>query len=308
MDRDAVSRAHMLRALARAQRDALAQVPVQGMPLTLEPPGHPPAAVYVHRAAGASSPTVFELHGGGFALGDARATDSIRQYLCRTINVNVVGISYCKTPQFPYPAAVDQVFAVLNYFAEHAASYQLDPARFAVMGYSCGANLAAVTAMRAAHEPCGFSLRAQVLHYPYLNVVPPPAGTDTISDRLPAELLTAFVEAYAPPERRREPFCSPLCAPEALLQNGPPALIMPARNDALRTDALAYAQKLTAAGVPTETDTSEDTHHGYIEDHFCPALYALSFPDGRESHPAAFHRQAVRAMHRSAQFLSTHFA
>ena len=48
----------------------------KGEKLVLSLPGRE-LTVYLHRAAEADRPVIFELHGGGFVFGDARRDDGI---------------------------------------------------------------------------------------------------------------------------------------------------------------------------------------------------------------------------------------
>ena len=55
---------------------------------------------------------------------------------------------YRLSPEHPYPAALDDVTAVLQHVRSRGQELHVDPARVAVAGDSCGGNLAAATALR----------------------------------------------------------------------------------------------------------------------------------------------------------------
>ncbi|MFF1280058.1 alpha/beta hydrolase [Streptomyces sp. NPDC058299] len=61
----------------------------------------------------------------------------------------VISVGYRLAPEHPYPAALDDVHAVLAWTAGHAAELGIDPARIAVGGHSSGAGPAAAVALRA---------------------------------------------------------------------------------------------------------------------------------------------------------------
>lgn len=64
----------------------------------------------------------------------------------------------------PFPAGLDDCWAVLQWLAEHGGEIGGDPSRIAVAGNSSGGNFAAVLAQRAARE--GLTLRHQLLVFP----------------------------------------------------------------------------------------------------------------------------------------------
>lgn len=262
--------------------------------------------VYLHRVkADKALPVVFEMHGGGLVLGDAAKDDNLRQTLCEAAGVHVVGINYRKAPENPYPAAVNDVCDTMQWFAAHAEEYGMDSERFALLGFSGGATLAAAAALRLQGQQ-KFGLKCQLLHYPYLDAVTEPAEKPCFEVGLPVEVMQAFTELYSTPEQRANPEVSPVCAPKELLQNTPPAGIWLAQQDSLQQEGRRYARQLAEAGVQVYVTVVPDTHHGYVEDHYNRPCFESSAEDTRSKLNPDFGRHAEEAMVETVNILKKH--
>ena len=109
-------------------------------------PGQVPLYFYLPKLftpeeLGKRYPIVVNFHGGGFTIGDAR--DDIRwaNQVCDELDVVVVSVGYRKAPQFPYPVAVQDGVAALDYLASNAEDLGIDITKMALSGFSSGGNL-----------------------------------------------------------------------------------------------------------------------------------------------------------------------
>ncbi len=295
----------MVPSIRRYNRDLALAQPIQGEPLTL-PLESREVSAFLHRAATANRPVLFEFHGGGFVLGDAEKDDGLCEKLCRELDMNVVGVNYRLAPEHPYPAALNDAYDTICYMKEHAAEFNLDSSRMAVMGFSGGATLATAAALRACREK-KFILRAQVLHYPYLDSVHMPAEKNHYPCDMDPAVMTAFTRLYSKEENRAMPEVSPVMADEEALRGMPPTLLLPAQYDALKEEGLLYAEKLKEAGVPVYCQVMPDAHHGYIEDAGNEQVYAATAEDVKHTHSPYFRDWAKAAMSLTASFLKRCF-
>jgi len=88
-----------------------------------------------------------------FALGSATSDDPFCRDLCQRTGAVVISVDYRHAPESPFPAAVDDGFAALQWIAAHGASLGGVPGKLVVAGWSAGwsagGSVAAVAAQRA---------------------------------------------------------------------------------------------------------------------------------------------------------------
>lgn len=232
-------------------------------------------------AAAAPQPALIYLHGGAWTRGSPETHWDITAGLAARTGRAVFSVDYAKVPEHPFPAAVNDVRAVVAWLFEEAAAQGLDPARIAIGGDSSGANLAAAMTLAFRGTPC--RIERQLLVYPACDF-----DTDRPSYRENADgpiLNTASMPmvnaAYCPdPADLKNPLAAPLLADSHA--GLPPAYIAVAEHDPLRDSGIAYSQALQAAGVPVTLDRGTGLIHSYLR--------ALTYcADAR----ASFERMAV---------------
>jgi len=175
----------------------------------------------------------------------------------------VVSVDYRLAPESPWPAAVQDVYAVTDWAARQAGELGGDPARLLVAGDSAGGNLAAVTALLA-RDRGGPAIAGQLLVYPVIA-----ADFTTASYRdygtgyyNTAAAMAWYWDQYVPdPADRTHPTASPLRAP---LSGLPPAVMISAGCDPLCSEGEAYAKALAEAAVPTIHRNYGGAIHGFV--------------------------------------------
>jgi len=167
------------------------------------------------------------------------------------------------SPTHPWPAATEDCYAALVDIAARTAEFGADAQTLAVMGDSAGGNLAAVVALMA-RDRSGPPIRFQALIFPATDLT---WSSPSVEENADAPILTkadcvAARDHYLGDQDPREPYISPLCAPD---HSGlPPALVQVAGHDPIRDDGLRYAAALQAAGVAVRTSTYVGMPHGYL--------------------------------------------
>jgi len=211
----------------------------------------------------ATAGLIVYVHGGAFFLGSLDTHDHVARSLARETGRRVVSVGYRLAPEAPFPAGLQDCYAVVRWAAEEAGA-------LAIAGDSSGANLAAAVAA-IAHDDGLDAITHQVLLYPSLDL-------DFDVDRYPSlrenavgyGLQTAglkpfnafYLDSGADPA---DPRVSPI--KRADLRGLPRALIVTAQYDPLRDEGEMYARRLREAGVDVELARYAGAGHGFVE-HF----------------------------------------
>lgn len=222
-------------------------------------PGDPQVAVRIYRPNQAQGAVIW-LHGGGFAMGDLDTEHPWAARVAQGSGAVVISVAYRLAPENPYPAALDDAYAVLTWTAEHAAELGIDPGRIAVGGHSSGAGIAAAVALRARDEQ-GPALCFQLLNQPSLDdrqeawsarhfTDTPWATRDRITAAWRQYLGDTPATQYAAPARATD------------LSGLPPAYLATAELCPNRDEDIAYALGLLRAGVSVELHQWPGTFHG----------------------------------------------
>ncbi|OXL82617.1 esterase [Paenibacillus sp. SSG-1] len=211
-------------------------------------------------------PVILYIHGAGWVFGNAHTHDRLIRELAVGAEACVVFPNYSLSPEAKYPTAIEEIYAVLTWIAEHGEAYGLDADRLTVAGDSVGGNMtAAITLM--AKERKGPAIHKQLLFYPVTD-----SGNDTESYHQFAEgyflrrdAMAWFWEQYiAKPSDKEEIYASPLRATREQLEGLPPALVITAEADVLRDEGEAYANKLREAGVRVTAARFQGAIHDFV--------------------------------------------
>jgi acetyl esterase len=257
---------------ARAQLEALAAMRGDGESVaTVEnfdvegPGGDLSMRLYLPDGDG-PFPVLVYFHGGGFVIGSLETHDALCRSLANAGDCAVLSVDYRLAPEHPFPAAVEDAVAAVEWIAEHGTHVDVDADRIAVGGDSAGANLAAATTL-AVQDRDGPELCRQILIYPAVSS--PVLGEDFESYEenaegyfLETESMQWFLDQYVQDEiHLRNEYFAPLLAAD--LSGVPPASIITAEFDPLRDEGLAYAARLEADGVAVDAYHYERMIHGF---------------------------------------------
>lgn len=218
------------------------------------------------------APVIFEIYGGCFSQGYVANDDRMRTRMWEATDYTIIGLDYRKSPDHPYPCGVEDIFDGICYFHDHADEYGIDTNKMAVWGHSAGGNLACVMAILS-KETGRFSLKAQLLDYPYLDAYVEGIEKTTKNIGLTAEVLDSMNEIYADKETRRQKYISPVYAETEELRGVAPASVIICGVDPLRAEAEKMIQKFLDAGVPVLAKKFPEASHGFLEHWFFREWY-----------------------------------
>ncbi|GAA0556068.1 alpha/beta hydrolase [Actinomadura livida] len=231
------------------------------------PEGAPdvPVRIYAPADRDGDLPGLVHIHAGGFVIGSIDTAQDDATSIAAEVGAVVLSVGYRLAPEHPFPAGLDDCYAVLTWAAAHSAELGIDPGRLAVGGDSAGGGLSAAVALMA-RDRGGPALCFQLLGIPELDdrldTPSMRAFTDTpIWHRRNAELSWDY---YLGEGVRGTDSVSPYAAPARAedLSGLPPAYVTTCEFDPLRDEGLTYAQRLIQAGVPTELHHYPGTFHG----------------------------------------------
>ncbi|WP_435077463.1 alpha/beta hydrolase [Halococcus sp. AFM35] len=233
----------------------------------IEGPDRPlPVRVYAPETGTEPYGVFVTFHGGGWVVGSLDTHDPVCRALANAAECLVVSVDYRLAPEHPFPAAVEDCYAAVEWAAAYADELGGDPERIAVGGDSAGGNLAAAVTL-AARDRDGPELRHQSLVYPSVNS-PTVKQFDSYEENAEGYLLELesaewYYERYLQhPTDARNEYAAPLLARD--LSTLPPATVITAGFDPLRDEGFAYADRLDAAGVAVTHEHFEGMIHGFL--------------------------------------------
>jgi len=217
-------------------------------------------------------PLVLYIHGGGFVTGSVEMYHIMVSKLAKVTGRITVSVDYRLAPEHPFPAAVDDCYAVYRWLLEFGETIGADRSSISVIGDSAGGNLATVITLLCRDNEVPQPL-CQVLLYPGVTFLETPfpsrvyfAQSEGMGYVLTESFLRRVKNAYLTEDTdARDPYLSPL---EAELSGDlPPALIITAECDPIRDGGREYAEKLSAAGVAVTHVEYSGMIHGFVSFH-----------------------------------------
>jgi triacylglycerol lipase len=232
--------------------------------------GAKPIRVLTYRPVASDTPlpTIVHIHGGGFVAGAPEMKDVDNRLLASELRCAIYSVGYRLAPEAPHPAPLEDIYSVFTWLHGNAKRLGLDPARIGIKGESGGGGLAAAAALYA-RDHQGPKFAFQHLIYPMIDDrtavredLHPHVGEFVWTQKnnyfgwrslLGVEPGSAGVSPYAAASRAAD------------VSGLPPAYISVGGLDLFLEENMAYADRLSRAGVPIEFHMYPRAYHGFYQ-------------------------------------------
>lgn len=208
------------------------------------------------------------FHGGGFVVGNIDSYTKVCANMAEQTKQLVVSVDYRLAPEYPFPAALLDCYAVTREIFIDATIFNVPLENISLIGDSAGGNLAAAVSLMA--RDCGeFLPKRQILMYPstwndHSETTPYASVRKFGSDYLlTAKRINDYLDLYQNSDNdRSNPYFAPLLAND--LSKQPKTLIITADYDPLRDEGEAYGKKLHKFDNDVKVYRMKDALHGFI--------------------------------------------
>ncbi len=188
-------------------------------------------------------PLLIYLHGGGRTFGSINSCSRFCDAIAASGAARVLAIDYSLAPESPFPAALNDCTAALEYAHTNAAILKTTPALISIGGDSAGGNLAVAAALKCGCLP----VRSLILFYPVTKAYADDSESWNKYGHgygLDADLMAEFNKAYTIGTSPHNPLISISSAKTENLAKLPPTLLVGAGRDILRDQGKEFADRL----------------------------------------------------------------
>ncbi len=203
------------------------------------------------------------MHGGGYIVGEARDDARCIEF-AEFVGCTVVSVDYRLAPESTYKESIADCFAALNWIADNTDELGIDAGRIAIGGGSAGGGLTAGLALYN-RDHAGPDLAYQLMIYPMIDDThdTPSGHEDTCPTTWNRDVSFKAWKMYLGDEYGTDNVSPYAAASRATDLTGlPPALVIVGTQDLFRDENIDYAQRLMAAGVPTDLLVYAGMFHG----------------------------------------------
>lgn len=250
--------------VAKKRKDKPPMPQVDSRQVTYESGGERlPITIYTPAGVGDQAlPVIVYYHGGGWVIADTKTYEASGKALADKTKAIVASVEYRHAPEHKFPAAHEDAFAAYKWLQQNAKSFGGNPNKLAVAGESAGGNLAANVAIMARDQDVAMPAH-MLLVYP---VAGSNMNTESYLEHANAKPLGKpemqwFVKHALKPGDEENPMINLV---QADLKGLPPATVITAEIDPLRSEGRMLADRLQQAGVKTTYRNFDGVAHEFF--------------------------------------------
>jgi acetyl esterase/lipase len=232
--------------------------------------GTPDIPLVVCRPTATTAPhgVILHIHGGGMVAGTHHSVEIIGDLeRAEALGLAVVGVGYRLAPEHPHPAPVEDCYTALRWVTAQSVELGFPAGQVVVSGPSAGGGLAAGLALLA-RDRHGPPILGQMLICPMLDDSCDSASSRQFDGRGIWDRTSNITgwDALLGDQRRTAPTSPYAAALRASDLTGlPPAYIDVGSAEALRDEAVAYADRIWSAGGRAELHVWSGAFHSFDE-------------------------------------------
>ena len=200
------------------------------------------------------------IHGGGMIMGNLDTGNLNCFEFARRLDVLVISIEYQKSPEFPYPAAINDCVDGINWVVKNADSLNIDISNIGIYGSSAGGGLVLGTALKL--RDAGQDIIKYMLPiYPMIDDTNTTASSFEITN-LGVWDRSTNIEAWNwyLDGTKADEYAAPTRAEN--LTGLPPCYSDVGNFDLFRDENALFFDRLAKSGVPTEFNVFSGAFHG----------------------------------------------
>lgn len=213
-------------------------------------------------------PTLFYVPGTAFVAKELAFTEVVCTHIAEKSSCQVIVINHRLAPENQFPKGLDDAYNLLRFIVKAPVSlFNIEKNKIAIVGYSSGGTFAASMAICGKDE--GLPIARQILISPMVDLSRSLKDFKNDFENKDTAISDAFVEWFLGlylPEGvdLKNPWLSPFWHKPKRFQGLPPTDIFFAEYDRFRSDAQAYYDKLTRAGVDINGFMVKGEDHSFL--------------------------------------------
>ena len=216
------------------------------------------------------------VHGGGYVIGSTATHRRLCEDIAAAAGCSILNLDYRLAPEHPFPAAVDDAIAGLQFMQENGPDGPGAAQSTFVAGDSAGGGLTLATLLAARERDVAMP-NAAIGISAWTDMAVTGESITTRADADPlitdAAMIKLMAAAYVSGGNAEDPLASPVYADYAGL---PPLLLQVGDAEVLLDDTRRVTERARAAGIDVTEEVWDEMFHVWHA--FAPML-----PEGREA-------------------------